>query len=328
VSYWAPNGHYSITANGLVSGINAPPLYAVSNGVAPNGVYLYGSTSFPTNTYNATNYWVDPVFSQANAVAPLAPSGVTATAGNASASVSWSAPASGGSPITTYTVTPFIGSTAQPATTVTGSPPATTATVSGLTNGTTYTFTVTATNAVGTGPPSAASNPATPRPSAPSCPCTIFGSAIPATIDAGDASAVNLGVRFTTDTNGFIDGIRFYKATANTGTHVGSLWTVTGTLLAQATFTNETASGWQQVLFSSPVAVTAGTTYVASYLAPNGHYSITANGLVSGVTSPPLYALANTVTPDGVYVYGPTTAFPTNTYNATNYWVDPVFSLT
>ena len=61
--------------------------------------------------------------------------------------MSWTAPSNGGSAITSYTVTPFIGTTAQTPTTVTGSPPATTATVTGLTNGTAYTFTVTATNA-------------------------------------------------------------------------------------------------------------------------------------------------------------------------------------
>ena len=38
-----------------------------------------------------------------------------------------------------------------------------------------------------------------------------------------------------------------------------------GTLLATGTFSNETASGWQELDFSSPVPVTAGTTYVASY---------------------------------------------------------------
>ena len=77
---------------------------------------------------------------------PGAPTGVTATAGNASAGVSWTAPSSnGGSAITSYTVTPFIGSTAQTPVTVTGSPPATSTTVTGLTNGTTYTFTVSAT---------------------------------------------------------------------------------------------------------------------------------------------------------------------------------------
>jgi hypothetical protein len=76
--------------------------------------------------------------------------------------VSWTAPSNGGSAITSYTVTPFIGPAAQAPTTVTGSPPATSTTVSGLTNGTTYTFTVTATNAIGTGPVSAPSNAVTP----------------------------------------------------------------------------------------------------------------------------------------------------------------------
>ena len=93
---------------------------------------------------------------------PAAPGGVTATAGNQSATVTWSAPANGGSPITSYTVTPYQAGVAQPATQVSGSPPATTAKVTGLTNGTAYTFTVSATNAVGTGPASAASQPVTP----------------------------------------------------------------------------------------------------------------------------------------------------------------------
>ena len=96
------------------------------------------------------------------ATAPGAPTSVTGTPGNASAVVSWTAPSDGGSPITKYTVTPFIGATAQTPTTVTGTPPPTSTNVTGLTNGTAYTFTVTATNAVGTGPGSAASNPVTP----------------------------------------------------------------------------------------------------------------------------------------------------------------------
>jgi hypothetical protein len=136
-------------------------------------------------------------------------------------------------------------------------------------------------------------------------------------------------VKFTTTENGYVTGIRFYKATTNTGTHVGNLWTSGGTLLATATFTGESASGWQQVNFSSPVAVTANTTYVASYFAPNGHYS--ANGAffaTAGVNNPPLDALANSVSPNGVYTYGSTSTFPTSTYNSTNYWVDVVFNTT
>jgi hypothetical protein len=87
---------------------------------------------------------------------------VIATPGNAAATVTWTAPGSGGSAITSYTVTPYLAGVAQATTSVTGSPPATTATVTGLTNGSSYTFTVTATNAVGTGKPSSPSNAVTP----------------------------------------------------------------------------------------------------------------------------------------------------------------------
>ena len=102
-------------------------------------------------------------------------------------------------------------------------------------------------------------------------------SATPGTITENDPSAVDLGVKFQASTNGTIIGIRFYKGPQNTGTHIGDLWTSSGTLLASATFTNETASGWQQVNFSSPVSITAGTTYIASYEAHVGEYSADGN---------------------------------------------------
>ena len=87
---------------------------------------------------------------------PGAPTGVSATAGNGSASVSFTAPASnGGASITGYTVTSSPGGI-----TATGS--SSPITVSGLTNGTAYTFTVTATNSAGTGATSAVSNSVTP----------------------------------------------------------------------------------------------------------------------------------------------------------------------
>jgi hypothetical protein len=141
---------------------------------------------------------------------------------------------------------------------------------------------------------------------------------------------VELGVKFKSDTNGYITGLRFYKGTANTGTHVGSLWSSTGTLLAQATFSSETASGWQQVNFASAVAITANTIYVASYHTNVGGYAVDQTYFAStGVDRTPLHAPASGAVSggNGVYLYG-ASAFPTNTYNASNYWMDVVFKTT
>jgi hypothetical protein len=143
----------------------------------------------------------------------------------------------------------------------------------------------------------------------------------------GDANSVEVGVKFRSDNNGTITGVRFYKGSGNTGTHVGSLWSSTGTLLAQATFTSETATGWQQVSFPAPVAIAANTTYVASYHAPVGRYAADSNGLASTVNNVPLHALSSGGSGgNGVYIYAATSAFPNNTYLATNYWVDVVFA--
>ena len=142
-----------------------------------------------------------------------------------------------------------------------------------------------------------------------------------------DANAVELGVKFRTTTDGFITGIRFYKGPANTGVHTARLWSATGTLLQTATFTGETATGWQQAVFGAPVAVSANTVYVASYHAPNGGYAATpAAFATAGVITPPLEALSSAASGgNGVYRYGPP-AFPNQTFNAANYWVDAVFA--
>jgi sulfur relay (sulfurtransferase) complex TusBCD TusD component (DsrE family) len=152
--------------------------------------------------------------------------------------------------------------------------------------------------------------------------------AVPGTVDGGPDSAVELGVKFRSDVAGNVTGIRFYKATANTGTHLGHLWSSTGTLLASATFAGESASGWQQVNFATTVALAASTVYVASYHVTAGHYSEDDNYFASkGVDNPPLHALTNGVSGgNGVYAYGSTSAFPNQTWNAANYWVDVVFS--
>ena len=166
--------------------------------------------------------------------------------------------------------------------------------------------------------------------SASECPCTIWApTATPTTPAQNDNKSVEIGVKFRSNQAGLITGIRFYKAATNTGTHVGSLWSATGTRLATVTFSGESASGWQQASFSAPVAVTANTTYVASYYAPSGRYSINANYFTTATTRGPLTALTNgTDGPNGVYRYGAGGGFPTSTYQSSNYWVDVVFAPT
>ena len=153
-------------------------------------------------------------------------------------------------------------------------------------------------------------------------------SATPNSIDSNDTGAVELGVKFRSDVAGLVTGVRFYKSAANTGTHTGHLWTSTGTSLGSVTFTNETASGWQQAKFAAPIPINANTTYVVSYFAPKGHYSDNVGFFASaGVDSPPLHALANGVDgANGVYKYGSTSSFPNLSWSTTNYWVDVVFS--
>jgi lysophospholipase L1-like esterase len=165
-----------------------------------------------------------------------------------------------------------------------------------------------------------------------SCPCTIWSpSDQPAQQQAGTTTPAEVGVKFRTERDGFIAGVRFYKGAANTGTHVGSLWTATGTRLASATFTDETASEWQQVLFAQPVPVQAHTLYIASYFAPVGQYAADVGYFRDReiVHSPLRLPSQGAIDGNGVINSGgpglPTSASP---QHDTNYWVDVVFATT
>lgn len=135
--------------------------------ISVSGMKTDGGAAIPNQSWSST-----AIVNASAPTAPAVPTGVSATAGNGQAVVSWTAPANGGSPITGYRVTPFIGGTAQPVQVFTGT--GTTRTVTGLANGTAHTFKVQAVNAVGTGASSAASNAVTPT--APSTPWAPYGS--------------------------------------------------------------------------------------------------------------------------------------------------------
>ncbi|MEM7678258.1 MAG: DUF4082 domain-containing protein, partial [Myxococcota bacterium] len=172
------------------------------------------------------------------------------------------------------------------------------------------------------------SRPLAPPAVCPVAPLGSFGTLIPRNATTSPLD-VELGVKFQVRGNAAITGIRFYKSAANIGPHVGNLWSADGTLIASTSFENETAIGWQQADFSSPVALEAGVTYVASYRAPNGAFSFALSGdpdsLAAGRPNPsgPALILADGADGgNGVFRYGG--GFPSSSFRAANYFVDPV----
>jgi hypothetical protein len=334
-SYFTSTGHYAVTPQGLSSAVTSGQLTALANG----GVYAYGSAStFPSSTFNGSNYWIDVVYGPnltpptATAVNPI--NGQTSVPTDSAVTFSFNEPVQSGTISFTLTAP---GAASVPGTLSYNSANDTATFVpsGGLTGGTgplaantTYTATVSGAKSVATGTPMPGTDTwsfttAQSGTSAGQCPCSIWpDSAEPVHPSSGDTSSVNVGVQFTASENGTITGIRFYKGAGNTGTHVGSLWNANGSLLGQVTFTSESAAGWQQANFATPIAVTAGQTYTASYLAPGGDYAADAGGLAAAVTSGPLTALAS----GGVYIYGSSSADPVFSFNSANYWVDVVFA--
>ena len=142
------------------------------------------------------------------------------------------------------------------------------------------------------------------------CPCSIWNNTPSVGNQDSDTSAVELGVKFTSDVAGSITAIRFYKSPGNTGTHVGNIWTTDGANLGTVTFAGETASGWQEATFASPISIAAGQTYVASYHAPGGHYVASQGYFNDAYDNAPLHAVDNDESANGVYGYGPG-GFPT-----------------
>jgi len=157
---------------------------------------------------------------------------------------------------------------------------------------------------------------------------TIFGNLVPANPEQADPSALTLGCKFQSDIAGNVIGVRFYKGSSNNGgLHQGFLWDIGGTLLNSVNFVGETASGWQEQLFAAPTPILALTTYVISYFAPQGFYAADNNYFtVGGHDNPPLHALSSPASGgNGVFDNSGIPAFPTNTFLATNYWVDLLF---
>jgi hypothetical protein len=153
---------------------------------------------------------------------------------------------------------------------------------------------------------------------------SIFGNTVPKTPVDPDGNAVTLGVKFTSTQAGKITGMRFYRGQGNSHGYTVALYDRYGKQLALASLAQDTCTVpcWEQVSFLAPVSINANTRYVAAYYTSNGAYADDQSGLLSNVTKPPLTALAN----GGVYSYGSGIALPTHTWNASNYYVDVMFT--
>ena len=143
----------------------------------------------------------------------------------------------------------------------------------------------------------------------PACPCThLRDRETPTqTPPSPTAQAVELGVKFRSDEDGFITGLRFYKGAANTGTHVGHLWSRTRPAARRGdVHQRDRRAAGSRSRSTTPVAVTRDTTYVASYHSRDGCYAVDEPLLRHrGTTTRRCTALADGVDgANGVYRYG------------------------
>jgi hypothetical protein len=334
VSYAAPNAGYAYDGGYLGADRVRGPLTAPSSG--GNGVYAYGAGVFPANSYNAANYWVDAVFSPTPPPDTTPPALIDRfpAAGRTNAGARDQMKAYFNEPIKpnslVFTLADAAGAPVAGATMYYQDLKMAEFYPSGpRTMGASYTATIAASDLAGN-----AMAPESWSFTVAACPCSFWSdNPTPAVTTLSGGGPIELGLRFWSRVDGYVTGVRFYKGAHNTGTHVGHLWGPSG-LMATATFTDESATGWQEVRFASPVAVQALTFYTVSYLAPRGGYAYDSAFFGSGwpdrpVSSGPLEATAQSsvsVSP-GVYNMNPANGQPpTSMYNHTNYWVDVIFA--
>ena len=163
--------------------------------------------------------------------------------------------------------------------------------------------------------------------SSPPAPHTIFAPG-DSVLDAlqNDGQPIEVGMKFRAETDGVVTAVRFYKQPGNGGVHIGHLWSASGALLAEATFDEVTAAGWQTATFSIPVALAAGTTCTISCFSADGNYSATPYFFTTDIAQGPLTALGDaSALGNGVYTYTTSPAFPALSWQACNYWVDVQF---
>lgn len=159
-----------------------------------------------------------------------------------------------------------------------------------------------------------------------------------------DGQPAELGMRFSMDRAGDVTQLRYYRNASDsndTDVRDGHLWRASdGALLATVTFTSAPgAAGWQFASLATPVALTPGEEYITSYRTADNYVSTggffaSANetafdGLDNDAFTDPYGVInapeASIAKGNGVYRYGSDVVVPTETFGASNYWVDLTF---
>jgi hypothetical protein len=346
-----PDGRYIATPNYFTTDRTNYPLVAPSSANAGgNGVFTTNAGDFPsTNSGNSASYWIDvdfkatttPVAPNVDTVTPTddatgALPGETLTAtfdfamnpdsftsssfivqdseGNTlDTSVSFSTSTEVASLVAddgfeagqTYTAT-LKGGTGSTVQNIDGTP---------MASDYSWSFTVASTNA---------------------CPCSLMDRSAPeGAITADEVGSVELGIKLTPLTNGYLTAVRFYKPIVSTvSTHTVNIWSSTGSNLATATSSDESDYGWQEVKLSTPLKVSKGTLYVVSFTTSDGIYMAKQNAVSSDISNGYLIAYANgdsrnaaTGSGNGNGVFNSSGGnYPGSAFNASYYWVDAVFA--
>jgi hypothetical protein len=161
------------------------------------------------------------------------------------------------------------------------------------------------------------------------CPCRLFAGAAQVAATGLDVRngrggagpfSLEMGVKITVTQPARLETVRFWKDALETGTHVGRVWAADGSLITSVTFGSETAGpGWQAQDLTTPLTLTPGQTYVVS-VGLNAAFGMSGGGLGSQIVSGPLRSVVGA---NGVFANAAGT-FPSQSWGASNYWVDAV----
>lgn len=140
-------------------------------------------------------------------------------------------------------------------------------------------------------------------------------------------NGVELGMKFQSSVALEVTGIRVYRVDPRTIT--GTLWDGDGTRLATGTFADTGTLGWQDLVFSAPVAIRADRTYLATYYSPATRYAFTYGYYANPLTRGPITALRSVEgDPNGVHCYDVGSCdYPKNGFRDSNYWVSPIWEV-